>query len=70
MYIPSRVESAEAAATIAREWLGQGDSHNVLIAHKAGLGYEQLYREMAAVLDMKVSIYLFAFIILFDCLIV
>jgi hypothetical protein len=54
VYIPSRAESARAASDIASEWLAHSLDHNVLIAHKAGLGYEHLYREMAAELGMKV----------------
>ena len=54
LYIPNRVESAEAAISIARDWLNQGPEYHLHIANKAGLGYEQLYKEMAGALGMKV----------------
>ena len=59
VYIPSRAESVEAALTVASDWLDRGPHYNVLLAHKAGLGYEQLYREMAHALSMKASLVLF-----------
>ena len=55
VFIPSREESAEAAIAISREWLSRSKEHHVHISNKAGIGYEQLYREMAAAFGMKVQ---------------
>jgi len=54
VFIPDRVASADQAVKIVSEWLGRGCDYHVMLAHKANLGYEQLYREVAHNLNMKV----------------
>lgn len=55
VFIPDRVASADQAVKIIGDWICRDPDHHVMLEHKANLGYEQLYREVAATLKTKVS---------------